>query len=117
MGGTPLLILVPLLGSAAVVEVVDGGIDGVFLAFMGVSGSDGEADFTAGACDGNLDCIPSRSGNHWNFSRLSDSLKGVGLTWFEVSSCSPQDGIFHGLNPVAGRLISMFLNGGRFPGK
>ena len=57
-----------LLGSVAVVEDVDEGIDGVFLAFMGVTGSDGEADFTAGACDGNLDCIPSRLGNCWNFS-------------------------------------------------
>ena len=63
MGGTPLLILVLLLGSAAVVEVVDKGFDGVFLAFMGVTGSNGEADFTAGACDGNLDCIPSRLEN------------------------------------------------------
>ena len=58
-GGTPLLILVLLLGSAAVLEIVDEEVDGVFLAFMGVTGSDGEADFPAGACDGNLDCIPS----------------------------------------------------------
>ena len=69
MGGTPLLILVLLLGSVAVVEVVDKGIDGIFLAFVGVAGCDDEADFTAGACDGNLDCIPHRLGNCWNFSR------------------------------------------------
>ena len=37
-------------------------IGGIFLAFMGVTGSDGEADFTAGVCDGNLDCIQSRLG-------------------------------------------------------
>ena len=63
MGGTPLLILVLLHGSVAVVEVVDKGIGRIFLAFVGVAGSDGEADYIAGACDGNLDCIPSRLGN------------------------------------------------------
>ena len=73
MGGTPLLILVLLLGSVAVVKVVDEGTEGLLLTFMGVTGNDGEADVTAGACDGNLDCIPSRSRNFWNFSRLSDS--------------------------------------------
>ena len=69
MGSTPLLILVLLLGSVAVVQVVDEGTDGVFLAFMGFTGSDGEAHFTAGASDGNLDCIQSRLGKCWNFSR------------------------------------------------
>ena len=69
MGGTPLLILVLLLGSVAVVEVVDKANDGVFLAFVGVAGNVGEADFTAGAHDGSLDRTPSRLGNCWNFSR------------------------------------------------
>ena len=40
MGGTPLLILVLLIGSAALVEVVDEGIGGIFLAFIGVTGND-----------------------------------------------------------------------------
>ena len=36
---------------------------------MGVTGCDDEVDFNAGACDGNLDYIPSRLRNCWNFSR------------------------------------------------